>query len=47
MYLLTAEFVKFLYSVYLIQVEYIIMYTIRPTEKLKKIDLSVTRDLAF
>lgn len=47
MYLLTAEFVKFLYSVYLIQVQYIIMYTIRPKKKLKKIDLSVTRDLAF
>lgn len=47
MYLLTEEFVKFLYSIYLIQVQYIIMYTIRPTKKLKKIDLSVTRDLAF
>lgn len=48
MYLvLTADFIKKNYhSVYLIQVQYIIMYNISPTNKLKKLYLWVMRDLA-
>lgn len=44
----TADFIeKNYHSVYLIQVQYIIMYTIIPTNKLKKLYLWVMRDLAF
>lgn len=38
-HVLTAEFVKKLYSVYSIQVQYVIMNTIRPKNKLKKLYL--------